>query len=52
VVTDHNAYFSVFKIKQVEIAGLWYKASLGCFAALSLLLVAYTALSAVAANPG
>lgn len=40
--TDENAYFSLYKIKQVEVAGLWFRAALACFALLSMLLVAYT----------
>jgi hypothetical protein len=34
-------YFSAFKIKQVKIAGLWFRGALACFAVLSVLLMAY-----------
>jgi hypothetical protein len=38
---EENGYFSSFKIKQIHAAGLWYRDALGCFAALSLLLLIY-----------
>jgi hypothetical protein len=39
---EWNRYFSNFKIQQVKVAGLWFRAALVCFALLSLLLAAYT----------
>jgi hypothetical protein len=44
---DANSYFSNFKITQVNVAGLWYRGPLGCFAALSLLLMIYHGYSQV-----
>jgi hypothetical protein len=38
-----NYYFVRFKIKHVAVAGLWFRAALACFAALSILLMLYTA---------
>jgi hypothetical protein len=38
-----NFYFSHFKIKHVQVAGLWFRAALSWFAVLSILLMIYTA---------
>jgi hypothetical protein len=41
---NENLYFSTFKIKQVKVAGLWFRVALICFAVLSILLALYVAL--------
>jgi hypothetical protein len=41
---EWNRYFSNFKIEQVKVAGLWFRAALACFAFLAVLLAAYTML--------
>lgn len=38
---DRNYYFSNFKIRHVQVAGLWFRAALGCFGLLSILLMVY-----------
>jgi hypothetical protein len=40
---DKNSYFTNFKILQVKVAGLWFRAALACFGALSVLLLIYAA---------
>jgi hypothetical protein len=42
-----NYYFSHFKIEHVKFAGYWFRAGLGWFAALSILLLIYTAVGPV-----
>ena len=46
-MSEANSYFSNFKITQVNAAGLWYRGALGCFAALSLLLMIYAAVGPI-----
>jgi hypothetical protein len=48
---EWNRYFSNFKIQQVKVAGLWFRAALTCFAALSVLLAAYTLFGSVPHAP-
>ena len=39
--TYYNAHFSSFKVKQVKVAGLWFRGALVCFGVLALLLIVY-----------
>ncbi len=48
---EWNRYFSNFKIQQVKIAGLWFRAALVCFALLSVLLAAYTMFGSAPHSP-
>lgn len=47
VSARENLYFSVYKIKQVKVAGLWFRGALACFATLSVVLSFYVALGPV-----
>ena len=40
----YNMHFSGFKIKQVKVAGVWFRGALAWFAVLALILMLYVAL--------